>query len=78
MTLKQLILQLVQIAIAFAFPTIWNWLLAYIPWWPLDPQTTLGIITGIVVTILSWLLGLIGIRRLVTGLKTQGFAVVKD
>jgi hypothetical protein len=74
MSLKQLILQLVQIAIAFAFPAVWNWLLTLIPWWPLDPQTTLGIITGIVVTLLSWLLGIIGIRRLVTGLKTRGFA----
>ncbi|MDZ7260962.1 MAG: hypothetical protein ONB05_02425 [candidate division KSB1 bacterium] len=74
MTLKQLILQLVQIAILFAFPAIWNWLLTYIPCWPFDPQTTLGIITGIVITLVSWLLGYVGIRRLVTTLKTQGFA----
>jgi len=74
MSLKQLILQLVQIALAFAFPAIWNWLLALIPWWPLDPQTTLGIVTGVVIALLSWLLGIIGIRRLVKNLQTRGFA----
>jgi len=73
MSLKQLILQLVQIALAFAFPAIWNWLLALIPWWPLDPQTTLGIVTGVVITVLSWLLGIIGIRWLVKNLQTRGF-----
>lgn len=77
MSLKELILQLVQIAIYFAFPAIWNWLLTYLPWWPLDPDTTLGLITSIVITIVSWLLGYFGIKKLVTTLKTKGFAATE-
>ncbi len=75
MTLKQLILQLVQIAIYFAFPAIWAWIMRVFPWWFLDPQTTLGIITAIVITVVSWLLGIIGIRRLYTTLKTKGLII---
>ena len=75
MKLKDLIIQLVQIAIYFAFPTIWNWLMQYVSWWPLDPQTTLGIITSLVVTLVSWLLGLVGIRKVISTLRTKGLIV---
>ena len=47
------------------------------PWWPLDPQTTLGLITSIAITLVAWLLGYLGIRKLVTGLKTQGFVATE-
>lgn len=75
MKLKDLIIQLVQIAIYFAFPTIWNWLMQYVSWWPLDPQTTLGIITSLVITLVSWLLGLVGIRKVISTLRTKGLIV---
>ncbi|HDL18898.1 MAG TPA: hypothetical protein ENH29_07575 [Bacteroidetes bacterium] len=75
MRLKDLIIQLVQIAIYFAFPTIWNWLMQYVSWWPLDPQTTLGIITSLVITLISWLLGFVGIRKVVSTLRTKGLLV---
>jgi amino acid transporter len=77
MTLKQLILQLVQIVIFFAFPTLWNWIGKIFPWWVFDPQTTLGIITGLVVMILSWLLGYLGIKKLVASLRANGLVVEK-
>ena len=77
MSLKDLILQLVQIAIFFVFPAIWNWLQGHLPWWPLDPETTLGLITSIVITLVSWLLGYLGMRKLVTVLKTQGFVATE-
>lgn len=75
MKLKDLIIQLIQIAIYFAFPTIWNWLMQYVSWWPLDPQTTLGIITSLVITLVSWLLGLVGIRKVISTLRTKGLIV---
>ena len=77
MSLKELIIQLVQIAIFFAFPTIWNWIITYLPWWPLDPESTLGLITSLAITIISWLLGYVGVRKLVSTLKTQGFAATE-
>ena len=77
MSLRQIIMQVIQIAIFFAFPTIWGWIIKYIPWltsW-FDPQTILGIVTGIIVVIVSWLLGVIGIKKLATTLKTKGLKV---
>ncbi len=74
MTWKELILQLVQIAIFFAFPAIWNWLITVLPWWPLDPESTLNLLIYLAVTIVSWLLGYIGIRRFLTQLRTRGLA----
>jgi len=74
MTLREIIIQLVQIAILFAFPTIWEWLTRVIPGWPLDPGSTLSILVFLAVTIVSWLLGLMGIRRFVATLKAKGLA----
>ena len=71
MSLKEIILQLVQLAILFGFPTIWNWIMRYISWWPLDPQTTLGLVISIVVAVVSWILGIIGIKKLVIRMKAQ-------
>lgn len=74
MNLRQIIMQLVQIAIAFAFPAIWNFITSLIPGWPLDPQTTMSLLITLGVTLISWLLGVVGIRSFVTKLKTQGLA----
>ncbi len=74
MSLREIILQLVQIAIFFAFPTIWNWLITVLPWWPLDPQSTLNILIFLAVTLVSWLLGYLGIRRFLLELRTRGLA----
>jgi hypothetical protein len=74
MSLREIIIQLVQIAIFFAFPTIWNWLITLLPWWPLDPQSTFNIIVFLAITVVSWLLGIVGIKRLVTQIKTRGLA----
>lgn len=73
MKLRDLILQLVGIAVAFMFPTIWHWLMNYLPWWPLDPNTTLSIIIGIAVAVVSWILGLLGIKRLVVRMRACGY-----
>jgi len=80
MNLREIIIQLIQIAIFFAFPAIWEWLIKIIPWWPLDPESTLNLLVYLAVTIVSWLLGLIGIRRFVVTLQTKGLAagVVKQ
>ena len=74
MSLRDIILQLVQIAIFFAFPTIWAWLLRLIPGWPVDPQSTLNILIFLAITLVSWILGLLGIKRFMTQLKTRGLA----
>jgi hypothetical protein len=74
MNLREIIIQLVQIAIFFAFPAIWSWIARVIPWWPLDPESTLNLLVYLAVTIISWLLGLIGIRKFVATLKTKGLA----
>lgn len=72
MSLREIILQLVQIAIFFAFPTIWNWIINALPWWPLDPQNTLNLLVYLAITLVSWILGYFGIKRFVTQLKTRG------
>lgn len=72
MQLKEIILQLVQLAIFFSFPTIWNWIMSYLSWWPLDPQTTLGLIISLVIAVVSWILGIIGIKKLVVRLENRG------
>lgn len=74
MSLREIIIQLVQIAIFFAFPTIWNWITTHLPWWPLDPESTLNFLISIAIAILSWLLGYIGIKKFITQLKTKGLA----
>lgn len=74
MSLKEIILQLVQIAIFFAFPTIWGWIVQYLPWWPLKPEDTLNIILWIAITAVSWLLGYFGIKSFMTQLRTRGLA----
>lgn len=74
MSLRDIILQLVQIALFFAFPTIFNWLIRLFPWWPLDPQSTFNILVFLGITLVSWLLGAIGIRRFLFSLKTKGLA----
>lgn len=74
MSLKEIILQLVQIALFFAFPTIWNWLITVLPWWPLDPESTLNLVVYLAITLVSWILGAIGIKRFTTLLKTRGLA----
>ena len=75
MRLKELILQLVQLAIFFAFPTIWNWIVTNLPWWFLDPESTLGLIIALAITVVSWILGIIGIKKLIIRLKMQGLVV---
>jgi hypothetical protein len=74
MSLRDVILQLVQIAIFFAFPAIWSWLTKIIPWWPLDPETTLNLLVYLAITVVSWLLGYLGIKRFIKRLQTQGLA----
>ena len=74
MSLRDLILQLVQIALFFAFPTIWNWIITLLPWWPLPPQETLNLLIYLAITLVSWILGLIGINRLIKTLKAKGLA----
>ena len=74
MSLREIILQLVQIAIFFAFPTIWGWIINYLPWWPLDPQSTLNILIFLAVTLVSWILGYFGIKKFVLQLRTRGLA----
>ena len=69
MSLKSLILQIVQIAIFFVFPAIWHFILVNFPWWPLDPQTTYGIVAGVAVALISWILALLKIRKLVIKIK---------
>jgi len=73
MNLRGIILSLVQIAVFFAFPTIWNWLIRLLPWWFLDPQTTLGIIVWVAVTVASWILGIIGISNFVMKINKYGY-----
>ena len=60
---RDIVTQLIMVAIFFAFPAIWTWLVTIIPWWPLDPQSTLNILTIIVVTVVMWVLGYFGIQR---------------
>ncbi|MDQ7053072.1 MAG: hypothetical protein Q9P14_09330 [candidate division KSB1 bacterium] len=74
MSLREIILQLVQIAIFFAFPTIWGWIMQYLPWWPFDPESTMNILIFLAVTIVSWLLGFLGIRKFINNLKIRGLA----
>ena len=74
MNLREIIIYLIQIALFFAFPTIWNWLITVIPWWPLDPQSTLNILIFLAITIVSWLLGIIGIQKFIANLRTRGLA----
>ena len=74
MSLREIILQLIQIAIFFAFPAIWNWLISIIPWWPLDPESTLNLLIYLAITLVSWLLGIVGINRFITQIKTRGLA----
>lgn len=74
MNLREIITQLVQIALFFAFPAVWGWIIRIWPGFPLDPQTTLNILIFVGVTVVSWLLGLVGIRRFVTQLRTRGLA----
>ncbi len=74
MSLREIIIQLLQIAIYFAFPTIWNWLITIIPWWPLNPQDTLNILIYVAITLISWLLGYLGIKKFVYQIRTKGLA----
>ncbi len=74
MNLREIIIQLVQIAIFFAFPAIWGWITQYLPWWPLDPESTMNILIFLAVTLVSWLLGLFGIRKFINNLRTRGLA----
>ncbi len=74
MSLREIIIQLIQIAIFFAFPAIWGWIITYLPWWPLDPQSTLNILIFLAVTVASWLLGYWGIKKFVATLQAKGLA----
>ncbi|MBN1561405.1 hypothetical protein JW998_14215 [candidate division KSB1 bacterium] len=74
MSLKEIILYLVQIAIFFAFPAIWGWLIRLIPWWPFGQQDTLNIIIFLAITVVSWILGWLGIKRFLKQVKTRGLA----
>jgi hypothetical protein len=72
MSLKEIILMLVKIALFFAFPAIWAWLMEVLPWWPLDPESTLNILVFLAVTLVSWILGYFNIKSLLRGLQTRG------
>ena len=74
MSLREIIIQLLQIVLFFAFPTIWGWIVNYLPWWPLDPQSTLNILIFLVVTLASWILGYFGIKKFVLQIRTKGLA----
>ena len=74
MSLRDIILSLLQMAILFAFPTIWGWITNYLPGWPLDPESTLNIIIYLAVVVVSWLLGYLGIKKFINTLKVQGLA----
>ena len=74
MNWKEIIIQILQIVIFFAFPTIWNWIITLLPWWPLDPESTLNLLVYLAITIVAWLLGYIGVRRFLTQLRTRGLA----
>lgn len=78
MNLKELIFKLVQLAIFFAFPTIWNWITNVLPWWFLDPESTLGLIIALAITLISWILGILGIKKLVIKLRSQGLFPGQD
>jgi hypothetical protein len=72
MSLKEIVLLLVKIALFFAFPAIWAWLMKVLPWWPIDAQSTLNILIFLVVTVVSWILGYFHIQSLLRGLRTRG------
>lgn len=72
MSLKEIILLLVKIALFFAFPAIWAWLMRVLPWWPIDAQSTLNILVFLIVTVVSWILGYFQIKSLLRGLRTRG------
>jgi hypothetical protein len=74
MSLRDIILQLVQIAIFFAFPTIWGWIITYLPWWPLSPNDTLNILVYLAVTVVAWILGYFKIKKFVLQIRTRGYA----
>ncbi len=74
MSLREIIVQLVRIALFFAFPAIWDFITRVIPGWPLDPESTLNLLILIGVAIVSWLLGLLGIRGFINNLRTRGLA----
>lgn len=73
MSLKGIILSLIQIAIYFAFPRIWLWIIKLLPWWFLDPQTTLGMVISIAIIVASWILGIIGIKNFVVKMNKWGY-----
>ena len=72
MSLKEIILALVQIAIFFAFPAIWAWLMKVLPWWPIDQESTLNVLVFLAVTLVSWILGYFNIKSFIKGLRTKG------
>jgi len=74
MSLHEIIVMLVQIALFFAFPAIWAWLMKVLPWWPFNPDSTFNILVFLAVTLISWILGFFGIKRFVTKLRTKGLA----
>jgi len=74
MSLHEIIVMLVQIALYFAFPAIWAWLMRVLPWWPIDAQSTLNILIFLAVTIISWILGYFNIKRFLNKLQTKGLA----
>jgi hypothetical protein len=74
MSLRDIILMLIKIALFFAFPAIWAWLMKIMPWWPFDPQSTLNILVFLIVTVVSWVLGYFNIKTFVTRLRQTGLA----
>lgn len=74
MSLKDIILTLIQIAVFFAFPAIWAWLMKVLPWWPFDPQSTMNILVFLLVTVVSWVLGYFNIKSFITRLRKSGLA----
>lgn len=75
MTLRQIIIQIVAIVLFVAFPTIWNLLEKFFPWWPLDPESTLNLIIWVAVIIVTWILGVLGIFKLIHRIKIYGLIV---
>ena len=74
MDIRQLIYFAIQIAVFFAFPTIWNWMVTYIPWLTkyLDPNSVFGLVVGLVAAAIFWLLGILRIVKFVQRVRLEG------
>jgi len=74
MSLREIIIALLKIALTFAFPAIWAWLMKVLPEWPIDAESTLNLLIFLVVTLVSWILGYFNIKSFITKLRSKGLA----